>query len=217
MLTLEAEQTSALDYTKLNNGIQDTFTAIDRFEWQAIEELRLMRDKGYYQDGGHKSFEAYCESELTKHGGYRRVRDLLSAKKVVDTLPEELRVKITKPSQTRPLLRLVKTPDKLHEAVVIASQEKPFPTAADFALAVQKVVPKNTSPTSSSPTQNCYVEASKGAGEQGSRGETCSKSFPPAPLPLRSPADHNAKLSWQTTRSQKGHRHSWRIGRTHQK
>ncbi|MEH1977698.1 MAG: hypothetical protein V7L27_00025 [Nostoc sp.] len=147
MLTLEAEQTSALDYTKLNNGIQDTFAAIDRFEWQAIDELRFMRDNHYYQDGGHKSFEAYCESELTKHGGHRRVRDLLSAKKVVDTLPEELRVKITKPSQTRPLLSLVKTPDKLSEAVAIASQEKPFPTAADFAKAVQKVVPKNTSPT----------------------------------------------------------------------
>ncbi|MHC5772105.1 MAG: hypothetical protein ACYTXI_42660, partial [Nostoc sp.] len=101
MLTLDREQTTALDYGILNTSIQETFTAIDRFEWQASDELRLMRDKGYYEDGGHKSFEAYCESELTKHGGYRRVRDLLSAKKVVDTLPEELRGKITKPSQTR--------------------------------------------------------------------------------------------------------------------
>lgn len=97
--------------------------------------------------------EAYCESELTKHGGYRRVRDLLSAKKVVDTLPEELREKITKPSQTRPLLRLAKTPDKLHEAVAIAAKEKPFPTAADFAKAVQKVVPNNTSPTRTNSTK----------------------------------------------------------------
>ncbi|MEJ6485250.1 hypothetical protein N0Y54_28725 [Nostoc punctiforme UO1] len=142
MLTLEAEQTSALDYTKLNNGIQDTFTAIDRFEWQAIEELGLMRDKGYYQDGGHKNFEAYCESELTKHGGYSRVKDLFAAKRVVDTLPEELRPHITKPSQTRSLLRLVKTPDKLEQAVAIAAQEKPFPTATDFAKAVQQVAPK---------------------------------------------------------------------------
>jgi hypothetical protein len=141
MLTLEAEQTSALDYTKLNNGIQDTFTAIDRFEWQASDELRLMRDKGYYQDGGHKSFEAYCESELIKHGGYRRVKDLFAAKRVVDTLPEELRPHITKPSQTRSLLRLVKTPDKLEQAVAIAAKEKPFPTAADFAKAVQQVAP----------------------------------------------------------------------------
>ncbi|WP_242054520.1 LLM class flavin-dependent oxidoreductase [Nostoc sp. FACHB-190] len=53
--------------------------------------------------------------------------------------------------------------------------------------------------TSSVPTQNCYVEVSKGAREQGSRGETCSKSFPPAPLPLCSSADHNAKFPWQTT------------------
>ncbi|MBN3947143.1 MAG: hypothetical protein HWQ38_11950 [Nostoc sp. NMS7] len=153
MLTLDSEQTTALDYSNLNTSIQETFTAIDRFEWQASDELRLMRDKGYYQDGGHKSFEAYCESELTKHGGYRRVRDLLSAKKVVDTLPEELKDKTTKPSQTRPLLRLVKTPDKLNEVVAIAAKEKPFPTAADFAKAVQKVVPKNMSPTGTSRTK----------------------------------------------------------------
>ncbi|AUB44363.1 ATPase involved in DNA repair (plasmid) [Nostoc flagelliforme CCNUN1] len=153
MLTLEAEQTSALDYTKLNNGIQDTFAAIDRFEWQAIEELRLMRDNGYYKDAAYNSFEDYCEKELTKYGGYRRVRDLLSASKVRDTLPESLKDKITKPSQARPLLKLVKTPDKLEQAVAIASQEKPFPTAADFALAVQKVVPKNTSTTRTNSTK----------------------------------------------------------------
>jgi hypothetical protein len=158
MLTLEPEQTTTLDYSVVNASIQETFTAIDKFEWQAIDELGLMRDKGYYFDGGHKSFEDYCENELTKHGGYRRVRDLLSAKKVVDTLPEELRLKITKPSQTRPLLRLVKTPDKLQEVVAIAAKEKPFPTAADFALAVQKVVPKNTSPTRTSSTKQEKVK-----------------------------------------------------------
>ncbi|MHC5862484.1 hypothetical protein, partial [Nostoc sp.] len=158
MLTLDNEFATTFDYPSLNISIQETFTAIDRFEWQAIDELRLMRDKGYYEDGGHKSFEAYCESELTKHGGHRRVRDLLSAKKVVDTLPEELRVKITKPSQTRPLLRLVKTPDKLQEVVAIAAKEKPFPTAADFAKAVQKVVPKNTSPTRTSSTKQEKVK-----------------------------------------------------------
>ncbi|MBC1221633.1 hypothetical protein [Nostoc sp. UCD120] len=158
MLTLDTEETTALDYSVVNASIQETFTAIDKFEWQAIDELSLMRDKGYYFDGGHESFEDYCENELTKHGGYRRVRDLLSAKKVVDTLPEELRVKITKPSQTRPLLRLVKTPDKLEQAVAIAAKEKPFPTAADFALAVQKVVPKNTSPTRTSSTKQEKVK-----------------------------------------------------------
>ncbi|QFS52255.1 hypothetical protein [Nostoc sphaeroides] len=142
MLTLNcSETTSALDYNILNTSIQDTFAAIDRFEWQAIEELRVMRNNGYYSDAGYASFEDYCEKELTKHGGYRRVRDLLSAKKVVDTLPESLKDKITKPSQTRSLLRLVKTPDKLEQAVAIASQEKPFPTAADFAKAVQQVAP----------------------------------------------------------------------------
>ncbi|MBG1260458.1 hypothetical protein [Nostoc commune] len=157
MLTLNREQTTALDYSVVNTSIQETFTAIDRFEWQAIDELRLMRDNHYYFDGAHKSFEDYCENELTKHGGYRRVRDLLSAKKVVDTLPEDLRDKITKPSQTRSLLRLVKTPDKLQQAVAIAAKEKPFPTAADFAKAVQKVAPivKRATKSENPKTQLC--------------------------------------------------------------
>jgi len=158
MLTLEREQTTLPpDYTNLNTSIQETFTAIDRFEWQAIEELRVMQDNGYYADAGYASFEDYCEKELTKHGGYRRVRDLLSAKKVVDILPGELREKITKPSQTRSLLRLVKTPDKLHEAVAIAAKEKPFPTAADFAKAVQQVAPtaKRTTKGENPKTQLC--------------------------------------------------------------
>ncbi len=149
--------TSLLDYDVVNTSIQETFTAIDRFEWQASDELRLMRDKGYYQDGGHKSFEDYCESELTKHGGYRRVKDLFAAKRVIDTLPEDLRDKITKTSQTRPLLRLVKTPDKLQQAVAIAAKEKPFPTAADFAKAVQQVAPtvKHSTKNEKSQTQLC--------------------------------------------------------------
>ncbi|ACC85180.1 hypothetical protein [Nostoc punctiforme] len=158
MLTLDREQTTALDYSVVNTSIQETFSAINRFEWQAIDELRLMRDNHYYKDGGYLSFEDYCEKELIKHGGYRRVRDLLSAKKVVDTLPEELKDKITKPSQTRSLLRLVKTPDKLEQAVAIAAKEKPFPTAADFTKAVQKVVPKNTSPTRTSSTKQEKVK-----------------------------------------------------------
>jgi cell fate (sporulation/competence/biofilm development) regulator YmcA (YheA/YmcA/DUF963 family) len=157
MLTLDREQTTALDYSVVNTSIQETFTAIDRFEWQVSDELRLMQDNHYYKDGGYLSFEDYCEKELIKHGGYRRVKDLLSAKKVVDTLPEELKDKITKPSQTRSLLRLVKTPDKLHEAVAIAAKEKPFPTAADFAKAVQHVAPrtKRTTKNEKSQTQLC--------------------------------------------------------------
>ncbi|WP_341530190.1 hypothetical protein WKK05_13385 [Nostoc sp. UHCC 0302] len=99
----------------------------------------------------------YCESELTKHGGYRRVKDLFAAKRVIDILPDELKDKITKPSQTRPLLRLVKTPDKLQQAVAIAVQEKPFPKAADFAKAVQQVAPtaKRSTKKEKSQTQLC--------------------------------------------------------------
>ncbi|MBC1221289.1 hypothetical protein, partial [Nostoc sp. UCD120] len=157
MLTLEPETTSALDYSVLNTSIQDTFTAINRFEWQAIEELRVMRENCYYLDAGYKSFEDYCEKELIKYGGYRRVRDLLSASEVRDTLPESLKDKITKPSQTRPLFKLIKTPDKLEQAVAIAAQEKPFPTAADFAKAVQQVAPtvKRATKTENPNTQLC--------------------------------------------------------------
>ena len=155
MLILNCSDTKpALDYPTLNTSIKDTFAAIDRFEWQAIEELRLMHDNSYYKNAGYKSFEDYCEKELIKHGGYRRIRDLLSASKVRDTLPEELKAHITKPSQTRPLLRLVKTPDKLEQAVAIAAKEKPFPTAADFAKAVSQVVPKCTSGITKSNTTN---------------------------------------------------------------
>ncbi|MBD2510134.1 hypothetical protein H6G91_23035 [Nostoc muscorum FACHB-395] len=158
MLTLDcSETTSAIDYSNLNISIQETFAAIDRFEWQVSDELRLMRDNKYYRDGTYTSFEDYCESELTKHGGYRKVKDLFAAKRVVETLPEDLRGKITKPSQTRSLLRLVKTPDKLHEAVAIAVQEKPFPTASDFAKAVQQVAPttKRSTKSERSQTQLC--------------------------------------------------------------
>ena len=158
MLTLDcSETTSGIDYSNLNISIQETFAAIDRFEWQVSDELRLMRDNKYYRDGTYTSFEDYCEGELTKHGGYRRVRDLLSAKKVVDTLPESLKDKITKPSQTRSLLRLVKTPDKLEQAVAIAAKEKLFPTAADFAKAVQKVAPivKRAAKSENPKTQLC--------------------------------------------------------------
>ncbi|MEA5508072.1 hypothetical protein VB735_34325 [Halotia wernerae UHCC 0503] len=150
-------ETSTLDYSNLNISIQETFAAIDRFEWQASDELRLMRDNGYFQDGAYTSFEDYCESELTKHGGYRRVKVLFAAKRVVDILPDELKDKITKPSQTRPLLKLVKTPDKLQEAVAITAQEKTFPTAADFARAVQQVAPtaKRITKKEKSQTQLC--------------------------------------------------------------
>ncbi len=157
MLILNRSETSGLDYAVLNTSIQETFAAIDRFEWQVSDELRLMRDNSYYKNGAYISFEEYCESELTKHGGYRKVKDLFAAKRVVETLPEDLRDKITKPSQTRPLLRLVKTPDKLQQAVAIAAQEKPFPTAADFAKAVQQVAPttKRTTKKEKSQTQLC--------------------------------------------------------------
>ncbi|WP_334813608.1 hypothetical protein [Nostoc sp.] len=52
---------------------------------------------------------------------------------------------------------MVKTPDKLNEAVAIAAKEKPFPTAADFAKAVQQVAPtvKRAAKSENPKTQLC--------------------------------------------------------------
>jgi hypothetical protein len=35
---------STPDYGILNDSIKETFTAIDRFEWQAVDEILQMRD-----------------------------------------------------------------------------------------------------------------------------------------------------------------------------
>ncbi|AUB43183.1 ATPase involved in DNA repair (plasmid) [Nostoc flagelliforme CCNUN1] len=43
-----SEQNSTFDYTNLNTSIQETFTAIDRFEWQAVDEILLMREQQLY-------------------------------------------------------------------------------------------------------------------------------------------------------------------------
>ncbi|MBC1300271.1 hypothetical protein GNF11_36410, partial [Nostoc sp. UCD122] len=66
---------------------------------------------------------------------------LLGAKKVIDAVGE-LGEHIKNERQARPLLRLVKEPDKLKEAVAIALQENPNPSESDFAAAARKVVPQ---------------------------------------------------------------------------
>ncbi|MDM9580043.1 hypothetical protein [Nostoc sp. GT001] len=142
MLTLNrSETTSALDYNNLNTSIQETFTAIDRFEWQAVDEILLMREQQLYLQAGYKSFEEYCQRELYAWGGYRRINQLLGAKKVIDVVGE-LGGHIKNERQARPLLRLVKEPEKLKQAVAIALKDNPSPGESDFAAAAQKVVPQ---------------------------------------------------------------------------
>jgi DNA repair exonuclease SbcCD ATPase subunit len=141
MLTLEREETSALDYSNLNISIQETFTAIDRFEWQAVDEILQMREQQLYLQAGYKSFEEYCQRELYAWGGYRRINQLLGAKKVIDTVGE-LGGHIKNERQARPLLRLVKEPEKLKAAVSLAVKNNPDPSVSDFAAAAQKVVPQ---------------------------------------------------------------------------
>ncbi|MBD2505068.1 hypothetical protein [Anabaena azotica] len=140
MLTLDREKTSTPDYNLLNASIKETFTSLDRFEWQAVDELLQMRDGELYVESGYTSFKEYCQHELSAWGGYRRITQLLGAKKVIDTA-QELGQHIRNERQARPLLRLVKEPEKLREAVAIAVQENPSPSASDFASAAQKVVP----------------------------------------------------------------------------
>ncbi|WP_414573532.1 hypothetical protein [Nostoc sp. CCY 9925] len=141
MLTLDRETTSAPSYSILNSSIKETFTAIDRFEWQAVEEILQMREKQLYREAGYKTFEQYCQAELSAWGGYRRINQLLGAKKVKDTA-DELGEHIKNERQARSLLRLVKEPDKLKAAVAIALEENPSPSESDFAAAANKVVPR---------------------------------------------------------------------------
>ncbi|WP_392530113.1 hypothetical protein [Nostoc sp. C117] len=141
MLTLEREETSALDYNNLNTSIQETFTAIDRFEWQAVDEILQMREQQLYLQAGYKNFEEYCQRELYAWGGYRRINQLIGAKKVIDAVGE-LGGHIKNERQARPLLRLVKEPEKLKQAVAIALKDNPSPGESDFAAAAQKVVPQ---------------------------------------------------------------------------
>jgi hypothetical protein len=139
MLTLE--KTPTLPYSVLNTSIKETFTAIDRFEWQAVDEILQMRDNQLYREAGYKSFEEYCQTELSAWGGYRRINQLLGAKKVRDTA-DELGEHIKNERQARSLLRLVKEPEKLKQAVAIALEQNSFPSESDFAAAANKVVPR---------------------------------------------------------------------------
>ncbi|RCJ17964.1 hypothetical protein A6770_33435 [Nostoc minutum NIES-26] len=139
MLTLE--KTSALPYNVLNESIKETFTAIDRFEWQALEEILQMREKQLYREAGHKSFEQYCQAELAAWGGYRRINQLLGAKEVIDAA-DELGEHIKNERQARSRMRLVKEPEKLKAAVAIALKDNPSPSESDFAAAANKVVPR---------------------------------------------------------------------------
>ncbi|MBW4456828.1 MAG: hypothetical protein KME55_31435 [Nostoc indistinguendum CM1-VF10] len=141
MLTLEKEQTTALDYTVVNTSIQETFTAIDRFEWQAVDEILLMREQQLYLQPGYKNFSEYCQRELYAWGGYRRINQLLGAKKVIDAVGE-LGGHIKNERQARLLLRLVKEPEKLKQAVAIALKDNPDPSVSDFAAAANIVVPQ---------------------------------------------------------------------------
>jgi DNA repair exonuclease SbcCD ATPase subunit len=141
MLTLDREKTSVSPYGVLNNSIKETFTAIDRFEWQAVDEILQMREQQLYLQAGYKNFEEYCQRELYAWGGYRRINQLLGAKKVIDAVGE-LGGHIKNERQARPLLRLVKEPEKLKQAVAIALKDNPSPGESDFAAAAQKVVPQ---------------------------------------------------------------------------
>ena len=142
-------------FIALSFGIKETFTSIDRFEWQACDDLRKMRDEGIYKEGGYSSFQEYCEAELCEWGGYRRVCQLLSAKDVIDKFKgTEFEGLITKERQARPLAKLLKFPEKMREVAAIATQNNDKPTSVDFAKAVLQVVPKKPGKPKPSLSQN---------------------------------------------------------------
>ena len=62
MLTQDRETLGAVDYANLNSSIQETFAALDRFEWQAIEELSVMRDNCYYKDAGQRALKTIAKT-----------------------------------------------------------------------------------------------------------------------------------------------------------
>jgi DNA repair exonuclease SbcCD ATPase subunit len=140
MLTLDRQQSTAIDYDLINSSIKKTFAAIDRFESQAVDEILQMREQQIYREGGYKNFEEYCCIELSAWGGYRRINQLLGAKTVIDTAGE-LGEHIKNERQARSLLRLVKEPEKLRTAVALALEENPSPSVSDFAAAAKKVLP----------------------------------------------------------------------------
>jgi myosin heavy subunit len=141
MLTLDRQQTtSAIDYAQLNSSIKETFTAIDRFESQAVDEILVMRSQQVFKDAGYNSFEEYCQGELSAWGGYRRINQLLGAHKVIEAAGE-FGEHIKNERQARPLVRLAKEPEKLKAAVALALEENPSPSESDFAAAAKKVVP----------------------------------------------------------------------------
>ncbi len=134
--------TSENIYSVISEGIKETFRAIDRFELQACDDLKKMRDEHIFKAGGYKTFEEYCESELHAWGGYRRIGQLIGAKQVIDALQETpFSNVITRERQARPLLRLVKDKEKLQEAVAIACQNNPCPTGTEISKAVRLVAP----------------------------------------------------------------------------
>nr|WP_223278516.1 hypothetical protein [Nostoc sp. 'Peltigera membranacea cyanobiont' 232] len=100
-----------------------------------------MREQQLYLQAGYKNFEEYCQRELCVWGGYRRINQLLGAKKVIDAVGE-LGGHIKNERQARPLLRLVKEPEKLKQAVAIALKDNPDPSVSDFAAAANIVVPQ---------------------------------------------------------------------------
>ncbi|MBD2534019.1 hypothetical protein H6G97_32565 [Nostoc flagelliforme FACHB-838] len=59
-----------------------------------------------YLEAGYKNFEEYCQSELSAWGDYRRINQLLGAKKVIDIVGK-LGGHIRNERQACPLLRLV--------------------------------------------------------------------------------------------------------------
>lgn len=138
MLATTFEQTR---FQQFDTSVEEGFASIDRFEQQLAEDLRTIRDESLYKESGFKTFEEYCESKR-KWGGYRRVNQLLGFSLVAEALKgTEFDGAISRESHARPVLRLLPTPEKLREAVAIASQQNPNPTAKDFREAAEKVVP----------------------------------------------------------------------------
>ncbi len=134
------------NFSLLREEIKGLFEGIERSEWQVALALQKIRDQKLYS-GEFRNFEEYCESDLVQWGGYRRVSQLIAATRVIQVLESsEFAGVVTRESQARPLVRLVKSPEKLLKVVKLAVDHKESEdsslTAEDIRQAVQSSYPK---------------------------------------------------------------------------
>lgn len=127
------------DFTQLDADTIEASKSALLFESKTIGYLRIMRDNKIYLEGDYKTFEEYCEARMPHFGGYRRINQLLGFCQVQEAAGEYAHL-IKNERQARPLLKLVKKPEKLMEAIALVAEQSE-PSESNFRAAVNQVIP----------------------------------------------------------------------------